>query len=258
MAVAATRKPAAKERPPEGPTAAAFLARLGENASEAERLKYDRYFPPAARRAGDWFIGVRMGTVFELAKAFIEMPPAEIERLLESDIHEARAGAVSIMAKQFGKRQQTEERRAALYALYLRRHDRIDDWDLVDLGAWHVVGAWLRERPRDVLYELARSASPWERRTAVLATFAFMRAGDLDDAFALAGMLLGETHEPVQKAVGWVLRETGRNRERLAAFLDAHATAMPRPMLRNAIEKLSPAERRHYLGLKADASNAKR
>lgn len=252
------RKPAAKEAGPDAPTAAAFLARLERNASAAERTKYDRYFPPASRRAGDRFIGVRMGTVFELAKAFIDMAPDEIERLLESDIHEARAGAVSIMARQFGSRQQTAERQAALYDLYLRRHDRIDAWDLVDLGAWHVVGAWLRDKPRDVLYELVGSANPWERRTAVLATFAFIRRGELDDAFALAGRLLSEPHELVQKAAGWVLRVAGdKDPGRLEVFLDRHAAAMPRPMLRNAIEKLPPAERRRHLGPKPGGPSAK-
>jgi len=247
------RKAAAKEPPPSTPTATAFLTRLKSNASETERVKYDRYFPPAARRDGDRFIGVRMGTVFELAKAFVEMPPAQIETLLESDIHEARAGAVSIMAKQYGVKNQTAERRTELYDLYLRRHDRINDWDLVDLGAWHVVGVHLRDRPRDVLYELARSTDPWERRTAILATFAFVRNGELDDTFALAEMLLYDPHELVQKAAGWALRVTGGNRGRLTAFLDRHAARMPRPMLRNAIEKLPPEERRHYLALKPAA-----
>lgn len=254
---APVRKAAAKEAAPAAPTAAAFLARLEATASDAERVKYDRYFPPASRRPGDRFVGVRMGTVFELAKAFIDMPLAEIERLLQSDTHEARAGAVSIMAKQAGLKQQTAARREALFDLYLRRHDRIDDWDLVDLGAWHVVGAHLADKPRDVLYRLAASANPWERRTAILATFAFIRRGELDDTFALAELLLDEPADLVQKAVGWALRVTGSNPARLAAFLERHAARMPRPMLRNAIEKLPPEERRRYLAMKPGATNAK-
>jgi 3-methyladenine DNA glycosylase AlkD len=248
----ATAKPpprprATKEAAPIKPTAKAFLERLKANASEAERNKYERYFPPAERRAGDEFIGVRMGTVFELARAFIAMPPAEIEKLMESDIHEARAGAMSIMAKQYQAKATTPDRRKELYDLYLRRHDRIDAWDLVDLAAYYVVGPHLVDGDRKVLYRLAKSKNPWERRTAILATFSFIRRGELDDTFAIAELMLGEKQDLVQKAVGWALRTTGG--PRLLAFLDKHAATMPRPMLRNAIEKLEPKLRQHYLKL---------
>ena len=230
-------------------TADAFLARLESEATAEQRRSYERFFPVANRRAGDTFIGVRMGTVFALAKQFVTMPPDQIEALLESDIHEARAGAASIMAKQFAHKNMNEADRQALYELYLRRHDRINDWDLVDLAAYHVVGAWLADRPRDALYRLAGSDNPWERRTAIVATFAFIRRGELDDTFAIAERLLSEEVELVQKAVGWALRSTGQDAPRLRAFLDRHAARMPRAMLRNAIEKLPAAERKRYLTL---------
>jgi 3-methyladenine DNA glycosylase AlkD len=245
----AARPKAAKQAAPEKPTAKVFIERLTAEASEAERVKYERYFPPAERRRGDEFIGVRMGTVFELAKAFALMPPQEIEKLLESEVHEVRAGAVSIMAKQAQLKTVTDARRQALYDLYLRRHDRINDWDLVDLGAWYVVGRWLVGRPHDVLYRLAKSKDPWERRTAILATFSFMRQGDYDDTFALAELMLKDPHPLTQKAVGWALRVAGEVPVRLHAFLDKHAATMPRAMLRNAIEKFSPEERAGYLKL---------
>jgi 3-methyladenine DNA glycosylase AlkD len=190
--------------------------------------------------------------VFELAKAFVEMDPGEIEKLLESDIHEARAGAVSVMSKQYNLKQQSEVRRHELYALYLRRHDRINNWDLADLGAYYVVGSWLADKPRDVLYMLAKSKNPWERRTAILATFAFIREGDYADTYAIAELLLKDKVELVQKAVGWMLRTTGNDRPRLHAYLDKRAAAMPRAMLRAAIEKLDPAMRQHYLRLGKD------
>ena len=114
-------------------TAAAFVARLDAHRSDEERHKYRRYFP-----SSDDFIGVRMGTVFALAKEHVDMPLDEIEKLLESPAHEARAGAVSIMAKQAALKRTTDERRGQLYELYLRRHDRIDDWDLVDISAHQV------------------------------------------------------------------------------------------------------------------------
>jgi 3-methyladenine DNA glycosylase AlkD len=234
---------------PAEPTAQAFLARLESEATEAERTKYERYFPLAQRRAGDEFIGVRMGTVFELARAFMAMPPDEIEALLESDIHEARAGAMNVMAKQYQAKGTSAARRQELYALYLRRHDRINDWDLVDLAAYYVVGPHLVERERKVLYRLAKSKSSWERRTAILATFSFMKRGEYDDTFAIAELLLTEKEDLVQKAVGWALRVAGSDRPRLEAFLDARAATMPRGMLRNAIEKFEPAARQRYLAM---------
>ncbi len=246
----AARPKAAKQVAPEKPTAKAFLERLKAEASDAERTKYERYFPLAERRKGDEFIGVRMGTVFELAKAFVHMPPREIEKLLESELHEGRAGAVSIMSKQAQLKTATGEQREALYKLYLRRHDRINDWDLVDLGAWYVVGSWLVGKPHDVLYKLAKSKDPSERRTAILATFSFIKRGERDDTFALAELMLKEEHPLTQKAIGWALRVTGDDRPRLLAFLDKHAARMPRAMLRNAIEKFSPAERAYYLALR--------
>jgi 3-methyladenine DNA glycosylase AlkD len=243
----APRPRAAKQAVPTTPTAKAFLERLRANATEAERKKYERLFRPTEDRPHETVIGVRMGTVFELAKAFIEMPPSEIEKLMESDIHEARAGAMSIMAKQYQAKGTSPERRQELYELYLRRHDRINDWDLVDLAAHYVIGPHLLERDRKVLYRLAKSKNPWERRTAILATFAFIKRKELDDTFAIAELMLEEKEDLVQKAVGWALRTTGG--PKLLAFLDKHAATMPRPMLRNAIEKLEPRLRQHYLAL---------
>jgi 3-methyladenine DNA glycosylase AlkD len=234
------------------PTAERFVHELGEHQSDEELRKIQRYFKSGSGEygEGDVFLGVRMGDVFKLAKLHIDMPPAEIERLLESPLHEVRAGACSIMAKQAARKATPESRRADLYALYLRRHDRIDNWDLVDLAAKDVVGGYLAGRPRDVLYELARSGNLWERRTAIVATSYFIREGELDDTFAIAELLLGDDEDLIHKAVGGWLREAGRkDRPRLLGFLDRHAAAMPRTMLRYAIEHLDEDQRRHYRGL---------
>ena len=229
-----------------GDTAAAFIERLQGQASEAERAKYRRYFPERHEE----FIGVRMGAVFAAARDFADMDLDQIERLLERDAHEVRAGAVRIMAEQAKARATTDERRQALADLYLRRHDRIDDWDLVDLGAWEVLGRSLLDRPRDVLDELAGSDDPWRRRSAITATFAFIRRGELDDTYRLAERLLDDEHELVRKAVGWALRNAGdHDPERLNSFLDEHAATMPRSTLRNAIEKLAPEERKRFLAI---------
>jgi 3-methyladenine DNA glycosylase AlkD len=232
------------------PTAQGFVAQLQANQSDEELAKIGRYFKSGKGDygEGDRFIGVRMGTVFALAKDHVDMPLDEIERLLDSDIHEARAGAVSIMAKQFAGKKTTEERRGELAALYLRRHDRINNWDLVDLGAPQIVGVWLGNRDRSVLYALAHSENLWERRTAMFATMAFIRKGELDDAFAIAEILVHDPQDLINKVVGGVLRETGRTApERLRAFLDKHADTMPRVALRYAIEHFSGDERALWL-----------
>jgi hypothetical protein len=233
-------------------TADQFLERLaelrpsGEPAQDRGSLKADE---------ADKFIGVRMGDIFALARECMNMTPVEIEQLLESPIHEARVGAVSIMDWQARSRSTSDERRRELFDLYLRRHDRINTWDLVDRSAIYVVGEFLRDKPRDVLLELARSRRPMDRRTAILSTFAFIRRGDVDDAVRIAERLVKDNHDLVQKAVGWMLREVGKkDAGRLAAFLDAHAATMPRVMLRYAIEKLPRSERDRYLAMRRTGS----
>ena len=195
-----------------------------------------------------------MGQIFALAKASIDMEPAEIERLLERADHAARVGAVSIMDWQSRRRSTTDERRRELFELYVRRHDLIDTWDLVDRSAIWVVGEYLVERPRDVLYEFARSDEPMRRRTAILSTYAFIRRGDLDDAYRIAELLRHDPEELVNKAVGWMLREAGKRDEaRLRAYLDAYGATMPRVTVRYAIEKLDPLVRARYLERKRRA-----
>ena len=179
----------------------------------------------------------------------IDLPIGEIEALLESPIHEVRAGACSIMGKAATHKKVTVERHRDLYDLYLRRHDRVDSWDLVDLAAHQVVGSWLLDRSRRPLYRLARSTAWPERRTAIVATAAFIRRGEIDDTFAIAGQLLADEHPFVQKGTGWMLRYAGDvDRDALLAFLDEHAATMPRPTLRASVEKLDPTLRRAYLG----------
>lgn len=231
-------------------TAATVLARLHALQSDEELRKYDRYFKfgEGEYAHGDRFIGVRMGHVFALAKEFMPLPPAEIEKLMAADFHEARAAAVSVMAKQYAARKTTPERRQELFELYLRRHDRINNWDLVDLGAWHVIGPHLVAGGRDLLYRLAGSQSMWERRTAILATFAFIRRGEYADTFAIAEKLMADPEDLIHKAVGWMLRSIG-DHAALSAFLDQHAASMPRVMLRNALEHYAPEERARYMGL---------
>ena len=184
-------------------------------------------------------IGVRMGTVFAIAKANTGMPLTEVDRLLDSDTYEERMVAVSIL--DFKARTKNADR-AALYDLWMRRLDRIDTWDYIDRSAPRVVGGYLLDKPRDVLFELARSDNRWHRRTAITAAFWIIRAGDLDDPLALCEILAADPEHLVQTNVGVALREIGRvDRERLEEFLarrsadlSAHArrtarTALLRP-----------------------------
>jgi 3-methyladenine DNA glycosylase AlkD len=229
-------------------TADEFAERLLEHRTDDQRAAYEKSFKPGDR---DRFAGVRMGQVFALAKEFADLEPGEIEKLLDSPIHEVRAGALSIMGKQFARKKTSDARRQELYELYLRRVDRVDNWDLVDISAHHVIGGYLADKPRDDLYRLAGSANVWERRIAMFSTLHFVRKGDLDDTFAIAEILVDDEHDLIRKVVGGLLREAGKHdRDRLLAFLDRHAATMPRVTLRYAIEHLDEAQRAHYMGLK--------
>jgi hypothetical protein len=208
----------------------------------------------AAVRAGedDQLPAVRMRDVFALARTFTDLDLEQTELLLESPSYQVRVGAVSVMDFQARRRTTPPSRREALYELYLRRHDRIDGWALVDRAAPSVVGGYLYDKPRDPLYRLARTGTVWERRTAIVATWHFIRHGQLDDTFAIAELLVHDDHDLVRKAVGGWLREAGkRDVGRLRSFLDTYAATMPRTTLRYAIEHLDPDERRHYLDLRA-------
>jgi hypothetical protein len=235
-------------------TAAEFTDRLTALQSDEELLKHRRYFKfdPENQPGDDFFIGVRMGSIFELGKQYAQMPVTEIEVLLESPVHEIRAGAMSIMGQSAKSKKCSPERLAGLYGLYIRRHDRINNWDLVDLAAYYVVGQYLAERPRDILYELARSENLWERRTAIVATAHFiLKLKEVDDTFNIAEILINDTEDLVNKGTGWMLRAAGDvDRQRLLTFLDTHAASMPRVLLRYSIEKLDKQQREHYLNLR--------
>jgi 3-methyladenine DNA glycosylase AlkD len=195
--------------------------------------------------------GVRMGQVFALAKEFIDMPLDEIEKLLESPVHEARVGAVSIMDFQARSKKTTEARKKELFNLYIKRHDRINTWDLVDRSSIYVVGGYLFDKPRKILYKLARSKKMPERRTAIVSTAYFIRQDDVDDTFKIADMLLNDKEDLIHKATGWMLRAAGDvDRQKLMSFLDKYAASMPRVTLRYATEHFDKKQRDHYLEIK--------
>lgn len=234
-------------------TAREFIARLKALQSDVELKKIQRYFKSGEGEygAGDKFMGVKMGKLFALAKEFAGMPVKELEKLLESPIHEVRAGAISIMDKESRKKKIAGSRLEEMYKLYMRRHDRVNNWDLVDLGCLHLTGCYLFDKPHAVLYKLARSKNIWERRTAILSTCFFIRKGHLEDTFKIAEILVADKEDLIHKATGWMLRFAGdKDKKKLKSFLDKYAATMPRTLLRYSIEKLDKKQREHYMNLK--------
>lgn len=196
---------------------------------------------------GDQFIGVKVPWIREVCRSYISLPPDEIEKALESPIHEVRLAAVVIMVNQAKRSDKPYQK--VLFDLYLRRTDRINNWDIVDASCRDVVGEYLLDKPRKILYKLAKSKNLWERRIAIVSTWAFIRKGQVEDTFAIAELLLNDTHDLIHKATGWMLREVGKKvgHAPLKAFLDTHYKAMPRTALRYAIEHFDAQTRQHYL-----------
>jgi 3-methyladenine DNA glycosylase AlkD len=212
---------------------------------------------PGQYGEGDRFLGVSMPQVREIAAECGAMTLREIERLLESPWHEARMLAVVSLAARFPRADARAQR--DIYRLYLRRADRINNWDLVDVSAPTIVGGYLLQRSPAPLRRLARSRELWERRIAIIATLQFVRHDRIDMTLELAAALLDDRQDLMHKAVGWALREVGKRDERaLRRFLDRHAAAMPRTALRYAIERLPRGVRAGYMAIKAERTMKKR
>jgi 3-methyladenine DNA glycosylase AlkD len=237
-------------------TAAAVMKALGELADPDDADFLAGYFKtgPGQYGAGDIFIGVRVPATRSVVKKFRYLPLAQVEVLLNSPVHEHRLAALLILNAQATRAEDSRTRddaeRERLVHAYLAAlaRGRINNWDLVDSSAPTVLGGWLLERPRDVLFQLADSPVLWDRRVAVLASFAFIHAGDASTSLRLAERLLADPEPLMHKAVGWMLREIGKriSRATLIGFLDAHAAQMPRTTLSYATEHLSPELRTSY------------
>ncbi len=195
---------------------------------------------------GDQFLGIRVPMIRQTVKQYKTASLSTAEKLLKSKFHEIRLFALLLLVSRFIKADDDEQEN--IYQLYLDNTRYINNWDLVDSSAHYIVGAYLQERDKSILYQLAVSNSLWERRIAVLATFWFIRDRQFDDALHIAKQLLNDPEDLIHKAVGWMLREIGnRDKATEVAFLKAHYQAMPRTMLRYAIEKFGKAERQKYL-----------
>ena len=220
--------------------------RASAKPGDAEFLQ--RFFKtgPGQYGEGDLFLGGRVPTARALAKQCDLLPWVDLTSLLHSRYHEERLLALLILVRRFQRG--TEPERRAVYDFYLASTRWINNWDLVDLSAYHIIGAWLLERSREPLLELVVSPMLWERRIAVVCTYAFIRAGQFNDTLELSRRLLNDGHDLMHKACGWMLREVGkRDQAVLAGFLEQHSRAMPRTMLRYAIERFPEPERRAWL-----------
>ena len=200
--------------------------------------------------AGDRFLGIRAPALRALARDLRDAGLEVALPLLKSSWHEARALGLMLLVKTYQRGD--EGTRKKIYQLYLKSTSLINNWDLVDLSAEHIVGAWLGDKPAErkrVLTRLARSGSLWERRIAVLATFYYIKRGDYSETLRIAELLLKDDEDLIQKAVGWMLREVGKRigEDKEESFLKRHYRQMPRTMLRYAIERFPEPKRKRYL-----------
>ncbi len=201
---------------------------------------------PGQYAEGDVFLGIVTPLTRNVAKANRQTPLEELQRILEVEYNEARLCALLIVAEQFKKA--TEAQRKALFDFYLKNTARINNWDLVDVTCPHVVGAYLLDQDRSILYDLAKSRNLWEQRIAIVSTVAFIRQGEFHDTLALAELLKTHPHDLMHKAVGWMLREVGKkDRDTLTTYLETHAMELPRTALRYAIEHYPEPQRLYFL-----------
>jgi 3-methyladenine DNA glycosylase AlkD len=234
---------------------AALRRRLKEAGDRDDAVFLQRFFKtgPGQYGEGDHFLGIRLPVIRALSREFADLPIGDVEKLLHDKWHESRTLALILLVHRYKRGDEAE--RAKIFRVYLANTDRINNWDLVDQSAPGIVGAHLEKRPRALLDKLAKSKSLWERRIAILATAWFIRLDQFEDTLRIATTLLGDSHDLIHKAVGWMLREVGKRDERvLEDFLNEHAHVMPRTALRYSIERLSPAKRKHYLTARARAA----
>lgn len=246
------RKPVADRRPAPADTRAPTLARLREElyalADPADALHLQRFFKtaPGEYGAGDKFLGLRVPALRNLVREYRLLDDSDALEMLASSWHEERLLALMLLVE--GYRRGDDLRRERIHRAYLDRTRHINNWDLVDASAEHIVGPHLEPREIDLLERLARSKDIWERRIAIVSTFHFIRRRQFAPTLKIARILLEDSHDLIHKAVGWMLREVGkRDRDVEDAFLKKHYRKMPRTMLRYAIERHPEALRKRYL-----------
>jgi 3-methyladenine DNA glycosylase AlkD len=233
-----------------------LLEEMLSHADPSQVAGLSRFFKtgPGQYGEGDKFLGIKVPVTREVVKScWKEVGFKELEECISSEYHEVRLAALLALVQIFTKAGKTSGRqgitRQQCVDFYLSRTGYINNWDLVDLSCYPLLGVWLLDKDRSLLYDLARNGRTiWEQRIGIVSTMTFIRNGELDDTFAIADILLHHPHDLIHKAVGWLLREAGkRDKPALESFLSTRAATMPRTMLRYAIEKFPEAQRKAYL-----------
>lgn len=202
---------------------------------------------PGQYGEGDIFIGVKVSELRGIARKHGDAGLGAVKQLLGSRIHEHRLAGFLILVEKF--KAGNASRRRAIYQFYMKNSERANNWDLVDLTADKIAGEYLFDKDKSILYRLARSGNVWERRIAIVATFAFIKRGNFDETLKIAEMLLGDGHDLIHKAAGWMLREIGKRGGLMEVedFLKKHRKKMPRTMLRYAIERFDAKKKKFYM-----------
>ncbi|MFD2932752.1 DNA alkylation repair protein [Spirosoma flavum] len=203
---------------------------------------------PGQYGEGDQFLGLSMPQQRRIVEQYQNLSLNDTEKLVRDPIHECRMTGLLIWVYQTRKATSTQQ--ASILERYLSNRRYINNWDLVDVSCYHILGQYVVKGDRSILYDLAGEDYLWSQRIAIVSTFALIRLGQFADTFAIAEMLLSHKHDLIHKAIGWMLREVGkRSAEALEEFLHDHVPKMPRTTLRYAIERFEPVHRRYYLDL---------
>lgn len=225
---------------------------LNKFADKKQAKNLQRFFKtgPGQYGAGDIFLGVMVPQIRSVAKKYYQSADLkDIQKLLNSPYHEFRLLGFIILTLKYPRVDDVKKKQ--IYNFYLKNAKQANSWDLVDLSAPNIVGIWLLNHDRKILYKLVHSKNLWERRIAIISTFAFIRAGQFNDTIKISTILLSDKHDLIHKAAGWMLREVGKkNLSALEQFLKTHYKKIPRTTLRYAIEKLPETKRKKYLKMR--------
>lgn len=225
-----------------------LLCEIQEAADKEKAVNLARFFKTGKGEygEGDVFLGITVPVQRMIVRKFKELPQSDVAQLLKSKFHERRLIALLILIEQFNRGD--DKLKKLIFDIYLSNTRFINNWDLVDLSALHIIGAFLLDKDRNILYTLVKSDNLWERRIAILSCFAFIRQNDFDDALHISEILLGDSHDLIHKAVGWMLREIGkRDLKKEEQFLNKHYRKMPRTMLRYSIERFVENKKAKYM-----------
>jgi len=221
---------------------------LQDLANEEQAKNLQRFFKTGKGEygEGDIFLGIKVPLQRDVAKKYQGLSLPKIQELLKSKIHEHRLTGLIILSNKY--KEAEEDERANIFNFYLKNTKNINNWDLVDVTAPRIIGDFLFDKKKNILYDLARSEDLWERRVAIVSTANFIGRGEFEDTLALSEILLDDEHDLIHKAVGWMLRKIGKKDEAvLEQFLKQHYNVMPRTMLRYSIERFPEEKRKMYL-----------